>query len=56
MDMSEMDMGSMSTGVGIPSFFQFQQYYWAVVGTVIAIATVTNLLNRFLGQQRYVGL
>ncbi|OKL62212.1 hypothetical protein UA08_02883 [Talaromyces atroroseus] len=52
MDMSEMDMGSMSTGVGIPTFFQFQKYYWAVVGTVIAIATVANVLNRLLAQQR----
>jgi hypothetical protein len=52
MDMSGMDMGSMSTAVGIPTFFQFQQYYWAVVGTVIAIATVANVLNRFLAQQR----
>ncbi|KAF4987615.1 hypothetical protein F66182_16743, partial [Fusarium sp. NRRL 66182] len=52
MDMSSMDMGGMSTGAGIPTFFQFQQYYWAVVGTVIAIATVANVFNRFLAKQR----
>ncbi|GAM37696.1 hypothetical protein TCE0_024f07820 [Talaromyces pinophilus] len=52
MDMSGMNMGGMSTGAGIPTFFQFQQYYWAVVGTVIAIATVANMFNIFLSKQR----
>lgn len=52
MDMSSMDMGGMSTGAGIPTFFQFQQYYWAIVGTVIAVATVANIFNLFLAKQR----
>lgn len=40
MDMSGMDMGS-----GIPSLPYLQQMYWAVVGTVIGIATVFNFLD-----------
>lgn len=47
-----MDMGGMSIGNGIPSLFTFQRMYWAVVGTAIGIATVANLLNRFLSQHR----
>lgn len=50
--MSGMDMGSMSSGNGIPSLFEFQKYYWAVVGTVIGVGFVVNLLNRFLASQR----
>lgn len=52
MDMSGMDMGDMSMGNGVPSLFTFQQMYWAVVGAAIGAATVVNLLNRFLAQQR----
>lgn len=54
MDMSGMDMGGMSSGSGIPSLFEFQKYYWAVVGAVIGAAVVVNLLNHFLAVQRYV--
>ncbi|KAH8688812.1 putative metalloreductase [Talaromyces proteolyticus] len=50
--MSGMDMGGMSSGNGIPTLFDFQQYYWAVVGAAIAIAAVVNVLDRFLAYQR----
>ncbi|CRG88862.1 hypothetical protein PISL3812_05897 [Talaromyces islandicus] len=51
-DMSGMDMGSMSSGNGMPSLFEFQRYYWAVVGTVIGVGVVANVLSRFLASQR----
>jgi hypothetical protein len=52
MSMSDMPMGNMSMGNGIPSLFTFQQMYWAVVGAAIGAATVVNVLNRFLARQR----
>lgn len=55
-DMSSMDMGSMSGGNGIPSMSQFQQYYWAAVGTAIGVGVFVNMLNRFLASQRCVCL
>jgi hypothetical protein len=45
-------MGGMSMG-GLPPLANFPQYYWAVVGTVIAIATLVNVYNHLLCRQRY---
>jgi len=45
-------MGSMSMG-GLPPLAYFPQYYWAVVGTVVAIATLINVYNHLLYRQRY---
>ncbi|KAF9738231.1 hypothetical protein PMIN02_002952 [Paraphaeosphaeria minitans] len=49
--MSGMAMGSMSMG-GMPPLIAFPKYYWAVVGTVIGIATVVNIFNKILYRQR----
>jgi hypothetical protein len=46
-------MGSMSMG-GLPPLAYFPQYYWAVIGTVIAIATLVNVYNHLLYRQRCV--
>jgi hypothetical protein len=50
--MGGMSMGSMSIGNGVPSMFDLQQTYWAVVGSVIGVATIVNLINRLLYQNR----
>lgn len=50
--MEGQNMGGMAMGGGIPSLFAFQQDYWAVVGTAIAIAAVVNTVNWFLYRQR----
>jgi hypothetical protein len=50
--MGDMPMGSTSAGNGIPSLFTFQRMYWAVVGTVIGIATLVNVLNYVIFRQR----
>lgn len=55
MDMSGMAMGSMSMG-GMAPLIEFPKYYWAVVGTVIGIATMVNVFNHILYRQRYVHL
>ncbi|KAI9711009.1 MAG: hypothetical protein M1820_002447 [Bogoriella megaspora] len=55
MDMSMGDMGDMSgmdMGDGMPSYPQMQQYYWAVVGTAVGIATLFNVLNWLNYRQR----
>lgn len=52
MFMSGMSMGSTSTGNGVPSLSDLQKIYWTVVGSVIAAATVVNILNRLLAQHR----
>ena len=49
-------MGGMSMGDGVPSLFYIQRMYWAVVGGVIAFATVINVLNKLLSLQRYLYL
>jgi hypothetical protein len=49
-----MDMGSMSTGTGIPPLEDFPKIYWAVVGAAIATATVVNVINIMICRQRYV--
>ncbi|KAL9115652.1 MAG: hypothetical protein Q9227_000020 [Pyrenula ochraceoflavens] len=54
-DMGGMDMGSMgsmSMGDGVPSLFAIQKYYWAAVGSAIALAFVMNLSNIALRRQR----
>jgi predicted ferric reductase len=38
---------------GLPPLNVFPQYYWAVVGTVIATATIVNVYNHILCRQRY---
>jgi predicted ferric reductase len=48
-------MGGMSMG-GLPPLANFPQYYWVVVGTIIAIVTLVNVYNRFLCRQRYAVL
>ncbi|KAK2746503.1 hypothetical protein FQN57_003129 [Myotisia sp. PD_48] len=48
-----MSMGNMSLGGGIPSLFQMQRRYWAVVGTVFAIAVLQNLLHKLIAIQRF---
>ena len=45
-------MGSMSMG-GLPPLAFFPQYYYTVVGTVVAIATLVNVYNHLLYRQRY---
>ncbi|GME24126.1 FAD-binding 8 [Neofusicoccum parvum] len=51
MDMGGMDMGSSSVA-GVPSLDYLMQYYWAVVGTFIGIATLANAANIFICRQR----
>lgn len=51
MYMSDEPMGSMSIG-GVPSLFYLQKIYWIIVGSVLAAATLVNLLNRLLAQHR----
>lgn len=51
MYMSDEPMGSMSIG-GVPSLFYLQKVYWIIVGSVLAAATLVNLLNRLLAQHR----
>ena len=53
MDMGGMDMGSSSVA-GVPSLDYLMQYYWAVVGTFIGIATLANAANIFICRQRSV--
>jgi hypothetical protein len=48
-----MDMGSMSSGTGIPALEDFPKIYWAVVGVTIGIAAVVNVINIMICRQRY---
>ncbi|KAI9657464.1 MAG: hypothetical protein M1821_003146 [Bathelium mastoideum] len=50
--MDGMDMSGMEMGPGVPSLPYMQQMYWALVGTVIGIATVFNALNWVNYRQR----
>ncbi|KAF2741115.1 hypothetical protein EJ04DRAFT_481486 [Polyplosphaeria fusca] len=50
MDMG-MAMGSMSMG-GMPPLMAFPQFYWAVVGSAIGVATLVNIYNHVLYRQR----
>ncbi|KIW09547.1 uncharacterized protein PV09_00420 [Verruconis gallopava] len=47
-----MDMGSMSSGAGIPPLEDFPKIYWAVLGVAIALATVVNVINIMICRQR----
>jgi hypothetical protein len=44
--------GAPASSGGVPSMFELQKMYWAVVGAVIAAATVANLLNKLIAAQR----
>ena len=44
-------MGSMSTG-GVPGYFYMQRQLWVVIGSIIAFATLINILNYILLRQR----
>lgn len=60
MDMDGMDMSGMggvdtgSTVPGAPSLDYLMQYYWAVVGTFIGVATLVNVANMLICRQRSV--
>lgn len=56
MDMGGMSMGGMDMGNGVPSLFSIQRMYWAVIGAVIAFATLVNLLENVQRWQRYSSL
>ncbi|KKZ59908.1 hypothetical protein EMCG_05294 [[Emmonsia] crescens] len=44
--------GGGTSGSGeAPSYFYMQQMYWAVVGSVIGVATVGNVLNKIIAAQ-----
>ena len=47
-----MDMGSMSSGNGVPPLDDFPKIYYAVVGVAIGVAAVANLINIILYRQR----
>jgi len=51
--MSGMAMGSMSMG-GLPPLIDFAKFYWAVVGSAVAVATLVNIYNHVLYRQRLV--
>lgn len=51
MDMTGMSMG-MDMGSGIPSRFDLQKMFWAVVGAAIGCATLVNVYNQLLYRQR----
>ena len=51
--MSGMAMGSMSMG-GMPPLISFAKYYWAVVASAVAVATLVNIYNYALYRQRLV--
>jgi len=54
MDMGSMsmDMGSMSMGAGIPSLDYLTRVYWAAVGAVIAAFFLANVYTKLLCWQR----
>lgn len=51
--MMDMDMGSMSSGGGIPLMEDFPKIYWGVLGGTIGIATLVNIANILICRQRY---
>ncbi|KAK6379995.1 ferric-chelate reductase Frp1 [Exophiala oligosperma] len=51
-DMGDMDMGSMSAGNNVPGYFYMQKMFWVVIGSVIAFATLLNILDHILLWQR----
>ena len=46
--------GGDGDGDGVPSLFYLQRMYWAVVGTAIGIATLANVFNKIVADQRLV--
>lgn len=52
MSMEGMDMGDMPMGDGIPSLLSFQQNYWAVIGSAIALGTAVNIASYLMYRQR----
>lgn len=53
---SDSGMGSMDMGPGIPGLFYMAKMYWVVIGSVVAFATLVNVLNKILAYQRYCPL
>lgn len=51
-----MDMGSMGTSGGVPGYFYMEKMYWAVIGAVIAFATLINVFDIVLLWQRQQSL
>jgi predicted ferric reductase len=47
-----MDMDSMGGTAGVPGYFYMQKQLWVVIGSVIAFATLINVLNFLLLRQR----
>ncbi|KAF3490733.1 uncharacterized protein GIQ15_00250 [Arthroderma uncinatum] len=50
--MSHNHGGAAPTGDGVPSYFEMQRMYWAVVGTAVGIATACNIANKIVAVQR----
>lgn len=46
-------MGGMSMDDGVPSLFDIQKFYWAVIGAAIGLATLVNVYDKILYRQRY---
>jgi len=47
-----MSMGT-DMGSSVPSMFDLQKMFWAVVGAAIGCATFINVYNQLLYRQRY---
>lgn len=50
-----MDMGmglGVSMGNGVPTLAYMQKMYWAAAGSVIAAATIVNVLVKAIYKQR----
>ncbi len=45
-------MGSMGSTGGVPGYFYMQRQLWVVIGSVIAFATLVNILNYLLLRHR----
>lgn len=49
-------MGSMGGGMNMPTYAEIQQYFWIFTGSLIAFATLLNVLNFILFRQRLSSL
>lgn len=47
----DMSMGSMSS-MALPALTEFPKFYYAVVGSAVAVATLVNIYNKALYRQR----
>ena len=47
-----MDMSGMDMGMGVPDYFTMQKLLWVVIGSVIAFATLINVVTWILAAQR----